>query len=419
MDVVIGRPVVRAAPYRVGTDELMADMRARYAGHPRIEVWLRMLRHTGVEDRPWISPVDGTAARRGVRERSRAAYEGARELAVGVAADALEQAGLGAGDIDLLVTTHTTSWTVPGLDVDLVGLLGLRPDVARVGLATAACSGGGHALVHAARFLRGRSDGGRALVVAAEQLSTLYNPSAGPPDMQAVLYGGLFGDSAAAVVVSADPGATGGGEAGAGGGVAGAGAVTGEGVGVGVATGAGGARAGFVVDDVWEFVLPDSSGAYWGVIDENGLAFDSGPDAKRAPGRVLPHLTEWLGGRPVGWAAVHPGGPGIIAGTLTGLGLDAEVAGRHARASLSHGNLGGAALLDVLARTLADDPPEGPGVAVAFGPGFTAAGLYLHLRDARGREGLRGAPAPEGLRVTPAPADLRDTQAPAAPDAAG
>ncbi|MFJ2102879.1 hypothetical protein ACIOHR_37645 [Streptomyces anulatus] len=50
--------------------------------------------------------------------------------------------------------------------------LGLRPDVARVGLATAACSGGGHGLVHAARFLRGRP-GGRALVVAAEQLSTL------------------------------------------------------------------------------------------------------------------------------------------------------------------------------------------------------------------------------------------------------
>ncbi|ARF73206.1 hypothetical protein B7C62_13705 [Kitasatospora albolonga] len=410
MDVVIGRPVVRAAPYRVGTDELMADMRARYAGHPKVEVWLRMLRHTGVEDRPWISPVDATAARQGVRERSRAAYEGARELAVGVAADALEQAGLGAGDIDLLVTTHTTSWTVPGLDVDLVGLLGLRPDVARVGLATAACSGGGHALVHAARFLRGRSGGGRALVVAAEQLSTLYNPSAGPPDMQAVLYGGLFGDSAAAAVVSADPEEEG-------------------------AAGAGGARAGFVVDDVWEFVLPDSSGAYWGVIDGDGLAFDSGPDAKRAPGRVLPHLTEWLGGRPVGWAAVHPGGPGIIEGTLTGLGLDAEVAGRHARASLSHGNLGGAALLDVLARTLADDPPEGPGVAVAFGPGFTAAGLYL--RDVRDREGLRDArgpadlgdsqppadlrdaPAPEGLRVTPAPADLRDTPAPAAPDAAG
>ncbi|MGW5931342.1 hypothetical protein ACWF2L_34665 [Streptomyces anulatus] len=91
----------------------------------------------------------------------------------------------------------------------------------------------------------------------------------------------------------------------------------------------------------------------------------------------MPYLTEWLDGRPVEWAAVHPGGPGIISGTLTGLDLGAATAGRHARDSLTGGNPGGVAVLDVPARTMADGAVEGPGVAVAYGPGFTAAGMYL------------------------------------------
>ncbi|MEV7317974.1 PhlD [Streptomyces microflavus] len=344
MDVVIGRPVVVRAPCEVGTDDLVADLKARH-DHPKLAVWLRMLRSTGVVQRPWSAPPAVTVGREGIGVRSRAAYEASRDRAVTAAQDALAQSGLGPGDVDVLITSHTTSWTIPGLDVDLVGRLGLRPDVQRIGLATAACVGGAHGLVHAVRALRGRARG-RALVVAAEDLSTLYNPASRPPTMQDVLYGGLFGDAAGAVVVSG----------------------TGE-------TGVG----DVVVEDVWELVLPDSSDAYWGVVHEEGVFFDSGKEAVKAPGRVMPYLTRWLDGRPVAWAAVHPGGPGIISGTLAGLGLDEEKAGQYARESLAGGNLGGVALLDVLSRTMADGAAEGPGVAVAFGPGFTAAGLYLRV----------------------------------------
>ncbi|MEU3838364.1 PhlD [Streptomyces microflavus] len=344
MAVVIGRPVVVRAPCEVGTDDLVADLKARH-NHPKLAVWLRMLPSTGVVQRPWSAPPAVTVGREGIGVRSRAAYEASRDRAVTAAQDALARSGLGPGDVDVLITSHTTSWTIPGLDVDLVGRLGLRPDVQRIGLATAACVGGGHGLVHAVRSLRGRA-GWRALVVAAEDLSTLYRTGSDETRMQDVLYAGLFGDAAGAVVVSAVE-----------------------------AAGAG----DLVVEDVWELVLPDSSGAYWGVIHEGGVTFDSGREATTAPGRVLPYLTGWLEGRAVDWAAVHPGGPGIISGTLTGLGLDEEKAGQHARESLAGGNLGGVALLDVLSRTMADSAAEGPGVAVAFGPGFTAAGLYLRV----------------------------------------
>lgn len=359
MTVVVSRPVVRTAPYWVSTEEIAGDLRERHPDHPKLALWLRMLGHTGVRKRPWVSSLAETAARTGVGERSRAAYEGARLLAVDAARESLRGAGLAPGDVDCLVTTHTTSWTVPGMDVDLIRLLGLRPDVSRVGFSTVACAGGAHALVQADRFVRAHP-GSRVLVVAAEALSTLYHPRT--LTLQTVLYGGLFGDAGGAVVVSD-------------------------------ADGGRGARDGLLeVAGTWEFVLPDSENAYWGVIDRNGLFFDSGPDAKKAAGRVVPHLTEWLGGRPPAWAAVHPGGPGIIRGTLDGLGLDPETDGTYSLASLSHGNLGGVALLDVLARTLNAGIPAGDGVAVAFGPGFTTTAL--RLRAAAGAADRAAAPAP-------------------------
>ncbi|WP_435598627.1 PhlD [Streptomyces anulatus] len=342
MDVVIGRPVVIRAPHRVSTDELEQDIRARRE-HPKLRVWLRYMRSTGVVERPWSAPPAVTVERTGIGVRSRAAYAAARDRAVTAAGDALARSGLGAGDVDVLTTTHTTSWTVPGLDVDLVGRLGLRPDVERIGLATAACVGGAHGLVHAVQSLRGRG-GGRALVVASEDLSTLYRDRPGEVRMQDVLYAGLFGDAAAAAVLSAVDQASAG---------------------------------DLVAEDVWELVLPGSADAYSSEIHEEGVSFDSTEEATRAPGRVLPYLTGWLGGRAADWAAVHPGGPRIISGTLAGLGLDEETTGRHARDSLAGGNLGGVAILDVLERTLGDGSVTGPRVAVAFGPGFTAAALYV------------------------------------------
>ncbi|MEU3707242.1 PhlD [Streptomyces anulatus] len=292
--------------------------------------------------------------------RSRAAYESVRGRSAKAAREALEQAELGPQDGDVRVTTHTTSWTIPGLDVDPVGWLGLRPDVERIGPATAACAGGGHALVHATRALRGRPGeaglgGGRREPVHA------LPPGPELPTMQDVLYGGLFGDSAGAAVVSAVEEA----EAG-----------------------------DLVVEDVWEMVPPDSSRAYGGVVHEGGISFDSGKEATTAPQRVTPYLTEWLDGRPVEWAAVHPGGPGVISATLTGLGLDAATAGRHARDSLTGGNPGGVALLDVPARTMTDGAVEGLGVAVAYGPGFIAAGLCR--RAVRSGAAGRGRPAGPG-----------------------
>ncbi|MBQ1105979.1 MULTISPECIES: hypothetical protein [unclassified Streptomyces] len=125
----------------MSTDELVKDLERRY-GQVKLASWTQMPENTGGVERPWSTPLEETAARSGVGVRSRAAYESVRDRAVKAVRATLEQAGLGPQDVDVLVTTHTTSWTIPGLDVDLVGRLGLRPDVERVGPATSPCAGG-------------------------------------------------------------------------------------------------------------------------------------------------------------------------------------------------------------------------------------------------------------------------------------
>ncbi|MFD0393362.1 hypothetical protein ACFQ3Z_16140 [Streptomyces nogalater] len=123
--------------------------------------------------------------------------------------------------------------------------------------------------------------------------------------------------------------------------------------------------------------MPNSRDRYWGTIDEQGLHFESTKAAATAAADALPYLTDWLGERPVEWAAVHPGGPRIIDDVITGVGLDADKAGQHSHDSLrQNGNLGGVAILDVLRRTYEDPPAPGPGLLTAFGPGFTVAGIY-------------------------------------------
>ncbi|WSK17739.1 hypothetical protein OG717_33375 [Streptomyces celluloflavus] len=133
------------------------------------------------------------------------------------------------------------------------------------------------------------------------------------------------------------------------------------------------------MDDSWEYLLPDSGDRYWGRLDELGLHFDSTRAATRAPADVMPALTEWLrrhdAHRP-DWALVHAGGPAILAAAQHGLGLTDEQM-IHSRTSLAEaGNLGGASVLDVLARTCTTPPADGTrGVMLAYGPGFTTTAL--------------------------------------------
>ncbi len=138
----------------------------------------------------WIRERSGIAER-----RVAAAGENCTELAVGSARQALEAAGLGPRDVDLIVlATSTPDRVFPSTACLVQDRLGCRPGIIAFDVA-AACSGFTYALDVADRFIR---TGGarRALVIGAEVFSRILNWN----DRGTCV---LFGDGAGAVVVEA------------------------------------------------------------------------------------------------------------------------------------------------------------------------------------------------------------------------
>ncbi|MEV5148553.1 PhlD [Streptomyces sp. NPDC052727] len=342
MPVHIARPTTVLAPHKITTAEIADDIRAHHPDHPRLGAILRVLGNCGVETRYFTQSLDsptinGTAE---VGDRAARAFADGLTMAEQAVRATLDRYRLQPGDITGLITTHATGWAVPNLDVHLVERLGLRPTIRRTALTTTACAGGAHALVRAVEQAL-LHPGSRVLVVAAEVLSTAYNHA--DTKIEHMIYKALFGDSAAATVVSSDP------------------------LGPGLAVDA---------DGLFEYVLPDSLTLYAGRIDSTGLHFDSTKQATGGARHVMPAVTGWLAGRSVDVPVIHPGSKPIILDTADALGLTGTDA-RHSLDTLSEeGNLGGVSVLRVLERTHGEPPADGASaLVVAYGPGFSVSAL--------------------------------------------
>ncbi|MET9083202.1 PhlD [Streptomyces sp. NPDC004237] len=342
-------PTIALPPYHVTTDEICADIVQARPELPHLAASLRIARSTQVASRYFCRPlqdpsIGGDAP---ITERNRVAFTEASALALKAAHQTLQETGMDPKAIDCIVTSHTTSWTVPGLDVHLIETLGLRPDVRRIPMSTLGCAGGAHALVRATDHIAAHP-GSTVLVVVAEVLSTVYSHH--DTTKESMIYKTLFGDSAGACLVTDTP-----------------------------------LGPGLRLESTWEYLLPDSRNRYAGRLDQAGLHFDSEKSATAAIGDIMPDLRRFLAQqdlKDVEFTVLHPGGPRIIVDAETGLNIDQEPglddkakATRHSWASLrEEGNLGGVAVLSVLARTHDDPPAHGArGLLLGFGPGFAAA----------------------------------------------
>ncbi|MFJ2279268.1 PhlD [Streptomyces sp. NPDC087866] len=340
MPAHVTAPQVVLPAHKVSTDEILEDIRTRHHNHPRLEVILRAIRNCGVQTRFFARPLQSptVAGDAGVLERTRTAFADSLTMSVEAATKAIAAAGLTPDDVDAVITSHATGYSVPNLDVHLIAAIGLRPTTRRLPMTTLACAGGVHTLIRAHDYITAHPDH-RVLVAVSECLSTSYNHA--DTSIPSMIYKALFADSAAATIVTGTQ-----------------------------------LQPGLRIDDTLEYWLPESLDRYTGRLDHTGMHFDSTRQGPKSAAEAMPALRDWLGQDLVDWAVIHPGGPSIIADVAAALGLD-DVDAHHSYASLAElGNLGGPSVLDILARTHTTPPQTGDhGVAVAFGPGFTMSAL--------------------------------------------
>lgn len=274
------------------------------------------------------------------------------ELVLRAARDALDGApGLGAADVTHVVTASCTGFFAPGPDLVLVRELGLPPATERMHLGFMGCYAAFTAL-RAARTICTADPDAVVLVVCVE-LCTLHVHTG--DDVDTVVASSVFGDGAAAAVVTARPPAPG--------------------------------RTVLALDAFASAVVDDGRDEMaWTIGD---LGFDMVLTAavpkvlEREVARALEPLREGdpgLAGRPwrevAGWA-VHPGGRSVLDRVQQALDLDDAQLAASREVLRRHGNMSSATVLFILAELLAD--PDGPDrvCAVAFGPGLTVESALL------------------------------------------
>ncbi len=251
-------------------------------------------------------------------------------------------------DVGVVVTASYYSLGGPTLAHRLVDHYRLRSDTDKYHLVGVGCASAVPLLRLASQALRDRP-GEKALVVAAEIVSGFLTPVTAGDEKVKIVGSALFGDGAAAALLSLDPQAPG---------------------------------PEIVATTVHQ--VP-------GTLDHVRFAV-TGEDSHMQMARELPEIAEhavpglvheFLGRRGLDTSAidhwpVHPGGQGIIDGLQRGLGLSDEDVAPSAAVLAEHGNVGTPSAFFVLQRTTAERAP-GPGergLAITIGPGVTV-GLML------------------------------------------
>lgn len=186
-------------PYELLQSDVAAAARVLFAERfPQFERMAPVFETAGIRARQAVAPIEWFFEPRGWTERNAAYLAGAVALYETAARRALDEAGLRAGDVDVLVTVSSTGIATPSLEARCASALGFRSDAARVPVFGLGCAGGVTGLSLAAR-LAAADPGAKVLFVCLELCTLSFRLER--PSKADIVATALFGDGAAACVL--------------------------------------------------------------------------------------------------------------------------------------------------------------------------------------------------------------------------
>jgi len=299
--------------------------------------------NAGIARRHIVAPHDWYVSGHGWHDRNAVYLEAAEQLFVDAATAAIEKAGLTADQIDGIVTVSTTGIATPSLEARAAGRVGFRDNVRRVPVFGLGCAGGVNGLALASRLALGEP-GSIWLFVTVETCSISIRLDSNDP--AAVVATALFGDGAAAAVVTSD-------------------------------------RDGFAqIAGSAERLWPETLRIMGWDVEDPGLAvvFDRAipPFIEAGLAEAMEGMCAEMGVRrnEIDRFCCHPGGVKVVDAIEAALKLNQGELNIEREVLHDYGNMSAPTVLFVLERLISEGLPKKV-MMTAFGPGFTCAGLML------------------------------------------
>ncbi len=339
-------------PHYADQETLISAFRSGWAEqHYNLERLEELHRSVQVTGRYLALPIGEYAELGSFAKRNQAWRRVAAELGESAIRSALDAAGLNPRDVDALFFVSVTGISTPSLDATLVNRLAFRPDVKRTPIFGLGCVAGAAGAARASDYLRAFPDQ-VAVLLSVELCSlTLQREDLSVAN---IIASGLFGDGAAAAVLT----------------------------GAQRHAGAGGAPRVVATRSVF---YPDTERIMgWDLVDGGFKVVLSA----KVPQVVTQHIRRdvdsflaehRLDRRRIAHWIAHTGGPKVLQAFEAALELPADTLERSWRSLSETGNLSSASVLFVLGELLdaRAAKPGDYGVLLAMGPGFCSELVLL------------------------------------------
>jgi alkylresorcinol/alkylpyrone synthase len=341
-------------PFRFSQQQVFAALARHWEGKlDNPQLLARFHQRVGVDMRHFVLPLEAYDDLTRWGDANRIWLEKAEELGEQAITTALARAGMNRQQIKALLTVSVTGIASPSLDAHLTNRMQLPADIRRTPIFGLGCVAGASGIAQAADYVRAYPD--RVAVLLSVELCSL-TWQRGDLSIANLIASGLFGDGAAAVVVSGDAVAT-----------------------------TDSATPGPQIVDAASTFYPGTESAMGWNISEEGFKIVLSPEVPEIIRANLPRDVDALLCRnkikrsDVGSWVLHTGGPKVLEAMADSLGVDRESCAASWDSLREVGNLSSASVLLVLEEIMQNRRPAPGtwGVLAALGPGFCSQLVLL------------------------------------------